>query len=142
MKKVLRLSVLMLVIMGLMSACATTQPGTTTPTPTFTEIQYKALAASQELYKVSWGAFKQLYDTKAVNKDGKLIVDAERYAAGLKLATTYYDAWMAWINAVMAYEQNKGADGTLPVENALAICSKAAMELMVLIQPYLMEGQK
>ena len=129
-----------LIVLALMAGCATTP--TSDQPPTFTEVQYKSLAASQELYNVSWGAFVQLYRAKTLNNDGKLIVDKDRYAVGLKLATTYYDAWMSWMNAVMAYERTKGIDGKLPVESAMAIAQKAAMDLLTIVQPYLMEGQK
>jgi len=132
--------ILCLLVVFSLTACATTPPSD--QPPTFTEIQYKSLAASQELYNVSWGAFVQLYRTGAVNKDGNLIVDQSRYAVGLKLATTYYDSWMSWMNAVMAYERTKGIDGKLPVESAMAIAQKAAMDLLIIIQPYLMEGQQ
>ena len=128
----------MLTVAWLVQGCATTPQ---TDTPTFTEVQYKAIAASQELYNLSWGAFVQLYRTKAINKAGKLIVDQDKYTAGLKVATTYYEAWMTWIDAVMAYEANKGVDGKVPVEKAMDICQKAAIKLLAMIQPYLTEGK-
>jgi hypothetical protein len=140
MRKHYHIAIVLVAIMAMaLSSCATT--GTTTA-PSFTETQYKALTASQELYNLSWGAFVQLYRTKQVNKAGKLIVDEERYQTGLKFATTYYNAWMTWISAVMDYEKNKGAGGTMPVEKAMAIAQKAASDLLLLIQPYLQEGGK
>jgi len=134
---------MVIVILGMLVAISGCPATTTNQVPaSFTETQYKALSASQELYNLSWGAFVQLYRTKQANKSGNLIVDEGRYQTGLKFATTYYNAWMTWISAVMDYEKNKGASGTVPVEKAMAIAQKAASDLLLLIQPYLMEGGK
>lgn len=139
MNKKHRITLVLVAVMFLVAACATTQTGTP---DSYLQTQYKMLAASQEAYNVSWGAFKQLYDTKAVNKAGKLIIDQDRYQAGLQIANTYYSAWMGWIDAVMEYEKTKGASGTLTVEQKAAMAQKIAAQLLTLIQPYIQQSIK
>lgn len=141
MKRKISILALAVLLVGLM-ACAGTQINPTPTTPTYSEVQYKALTASQELYNLSWGAFVQLYRTQAKNKDGKIIVDQEKYFKGLQYANTYYDAWMVWMTTYIAYDKSKTEAGKVSVEAKMALCSKAATDLMTIIQPYLVEGQK
>lgn len=126
---------ILIVFAMVLAGCAAQQGGPST----FLETQYKALAASQELYNMTWGAFVQLYRTQAVDSGGKIIVDKATYDQGRVYANTYYHAWMTWINAVVEYGYGGAGDdkGKVSVEKTMAICQRAALDLMKLIQPYL-----
>ena len=125
-------------LLGGIVGCAG-QMGDKTP-PTFDEIQYRALYAAQEAYNVNWGAFKGLYDSKAVDNDGKLIVDQETYDKGLKIANEYYDAWMAWMDAIIDYKKLMTPGAEMTVEQKAQLFGSISKRLLDLITPFIAKG--
>ena len=133
MKRNLNIIALIFIVLFLVS-CAGTQD---TTGPSFIESQYKALTFAQETYNTSWGSFKEIYDMKLRKDDGTLIIDDETYQKSLKLANTYYDAWMAWMDAVIEYEKFKRYDDVVTIQEKLVLFQKASKKLLDMIRPFI-----
>ena len=119
----------MLMILVLVAGCAG-----------FAKTQYRALAVSQETYNLAWGNFKKLYDEKAVDSDGNIIVDDAAYAKGLKFANEYYNAWNTWIDSVIAYEKVQTPDAKLTAEQKANLFREISIKFLDLIEPYIKKG--
>ena len=126
-KRIYLLAMMVLVLM--MAGCAT-----------FAKDQYRALALTQETYNLAWGNFKKLYDEKAVDSKGNIIIDDFTYANGLKFANQYYDAWQAWIDSVIAYEKVKTPEAKLTVEQKANLFREISIKFLDLIEPYIKKG--
>lgn len=105
----------------------------------FEEAQYKGLSATQVIYDSMWSEFVKHYENKTLKSDGTLLVDEEAFQRGLVYANRYYDAWMAWIDAVIVYEANKTEGNLATTKDKLLAFQEASTVFLEFIRPLVLK---